>query len=411
MLLQRINSTKASAALIVLAFVFFLASGATGGNRAEAQEETTTSSGGQAVSGAPKPNAEAWALVDADSGLYLAGNNPDERLPMASTANILTALVVLEEGADPEEEVTVSRQAESYTGSTYSNVGLVAGDRLTVRDLLTAALVASGTDAVYALAEHLGVDGSVDNFVEKMNAKASSMGLEDTHFSDPAGLDASGNYSSARDLAAVARAALKYPLFAEIVRTRDATIGTQNRQIEIHNTNQLLSTYPKATGVKTGSLPEVGANLVASATGGNGSYVAIVLGDKDSEGRFRDAQAILEYGFAHYEHRTFVSRGEEYGEVTPPYRWGDSVGLVATQDIAGPAENGSEPERRVRMKELPPRAEASQELGEVEVLIGGQSVGRSPLVIREGYEEASPWDKARYAVEWLARRAWASFSG
>jgi hypothetical protein len=106
-----------------------------------------------------------------------------------------------------------------------------------------------------------------------------------------------------------------------------------------------------------------------------------------------------------------VSRGEEYGEVTPPYRWGDSVGLVATQDIAGPAENGSEPERRVRMKELPPRAEASQELGEVEVLIGGQSVGRSPLVIREGYEEASPWDKARYAVEWLARRAWASFSG
>ncbi len=205
----------------------------------------------------------------------------------------MTALETLEEGIDPDEEVTVPTEAEAYVGDVYSNVGLIAGERLTVRDLLEAALIPSGTDAVYTLAQDLG-GGSVDNFVEKMNARASSMGLENTHFETPAGLDTSGNYSSARDLATITQAALKYPLFDEIVRTRDTTISTQNRDITIHNTNQLLSTYPKATGVKTGTTPQSGANLVASAQDGDESYIAVVLGDGEDPERFEDARAILD---------------------------------------------------------------------------------------------------------------------
>jgi len=252
--------------LIGLALVLILVPAVSGWVRAVSQESTGgEQTAAEAAPRQPELQAQSWALVDAETGLYLAGKNPDERLPIASTTNVMTALIVLEEGVDLGEEVVVPKEAERYVGFTYSNVGLIAGERLTVRDLLVAALVPSGTEAVYALAEHLG-DGSVDRFVEKMNQKADSMGLKHTHFENPAGLDSPGNYSSARDLAKIARAAMEYPLFADIVDKREATISTQSRRIEIFNTNNLLYTYQEASGVKTGTSPEAGPCLVASAT-------------------------------------------------------------------------------------------------------------------------------------------------
>ena len=211
------RSTPARATLALMALVLVLVPGVSRLNQARAQEATQ---------GTPKLQAESWALTDADTGLYLAGKNPDERLPIASTTNVMTALVALDEGVDLDEEVTVPKEAERFVGFTYSNVGLIAGERLSVRDLLVAALVPSGTDAVYTLAKYLG-DGSVQRFVQKMNAKAHSMGLKNTHFEDPAGLDARGHYSSARDLAAITRAAMEYPVFEEIVQMKEATIKTQ----------------------------------------------------------------------------------------------------------------------------------------------------------------------------------------
>jgi serine-type D-Ala-D-Ala carboxypeptidase (penicillin-binding protein 5/6) len=336
--------------------------------------------------------------------LYLEGDNPDERLPMAATILIMTALVVLEEGVDPDEEVTISEEAESYVGTTFSNVGLIEGERLTVRDLLVASLVASGTDAVYALAEYVG-DGSVEQFVGMMNEEAASIGLQNTNFETPAGLDTTGNYSSARDLAILAREALEYSLFAEIVSTEQATISTQNREIEISNTNQLLNTYPPATGVRTGSSPQAGENIVASAEDGDESYIAVVLGAEESDQRFRAAEAILEYGFVHYELQPLVRQGEVYEEVPLPYRPGEFVELSATEEVAAPVTSSSEIERQVTTEELPSEAETSQELGEVEVLVGEQSVGRSALAAQEGYEEASLWDRAWYSVRRMVGKA------
>jgi len=255
---KRVTSAEAATTLTVLMFVLVLAAGADGGNWAGAEK---ISQGGQAATRAaafdpPDLEVQAWALVDLDSGLYLAGENPDEPLPTASTANVMAALVALEEVIDLDEEVTVTEEAESYVGTIYNNVGLIWGERLTVRDLLAAILIPSGTDAAYALAEHVG-EGSVETFVGMMNQEASELGLTNTRFEDPAGLDTTGNYSSARDLATLVREALKYPLFAELVGTSDATINSQNREIEIFNTNQLLTTYPPATGVNTGITPRV----------------------------------------------------------------------------------------------------------------------------------------------------------
>ena len=391
----RPNFTKIATLLIVFTIMLVALSGAAVGAQG-------TASGGQAAprasAGPPEiEDVQAWALTDQESGLYLAGENADEQLPIGSVTKIMSALVVLEEGVDLDQEVPISEQAESYVGNTYSNVGLIRGERVTVRDLLAASLIPSGTDAVYALAEHVG-GGSVENFVGMMNDQAAAMGLTNTNFETPAGLDTNGNYSSARDLAALARAALQYPLFAEIVDTRDATISTQNREIEIHNTNQLLTTYPPATGVKTGTTPQAGANLVASAEANGESYISVVIGAEDSDARFRDSQALLEYAFGRYEPRSLVSQGEVYEELPLPYRRGESVELTATQDVNASVDPNSEIERRVTTPEPPPSAEAGQELGEVEVLVDGESAGRSPLAAREGYEEASLWDMAWYGI-------------
>ncbi len=213
---------------------------------ARAQEEEEESTAGAARAGAttqeaaeqvPQPEvaARAWALTDVRSGEYLAGENASVRLPMASTTKIMVALVALEE-ADLAEEVTVSQEAAAFANPAYSNVGLLPGDVLSVRELLMAAMISSGDDAAYALAESLG-EGSVDDLVERMNGEAEALGLEETSFQNPVGLDARGQYSSARDLAEITRLAMRYPEFREMVATDYATITTQDREIPLTNTN------------------------------------------------------------------------------------------------------------------------------------------------------------------------------
>jgi serine-type D-Ala-D-Ala carboxypeptidase (penicillin-binding protein 5/6) len=206
----------------------------------------------------PGMGARSWVLADAQSGEYLAGKNASERLSMGSTDKIMVALVALrlvESGeADLEDEVTISEDAAAFATPLYSNVGLFAGDTVSMRELLAAALIPSGNDAAYALAEHLGGEAGVDGFVERMNREAELLGLEDTRFENPTGLDARGQYSSARDLAAMAREAWEYALFRELVATDYTTITTQDREIELVSTNELLLTYPPATGVKSAAL-------------------------------------------------------------------------------------------------------------------------------------------------------------
>lgn len=416
----RRRSTLAKAAVMLGVLALVLGTGAAGGGLARAQGPDAE--GGTAPA-PPEVGSRAWVLADAGTGLYLAGENPDERLPVAATAIVMTALVALREveagEANLDEKVAVSEEAETYVGTVYSNVGLISGESATLRDLLVASLLPSGTDAVYALAEHLGGGGGeagVDAFVARMNREAEAMGLRNTRFDNPAGLDSPGGYSSARDLAQIARAALAYPEFAEIVGRPGATVSTNGRKIEVFNTNNLLNTYELATGVKTGTSPEAGPSLVASAEDGRESYVAVVLDAESEDGtpgdRFGDARAILEHGFARYEREALVSRDEPYGELPLPYRGGKPAKLVATEDVFGPVDEGGGAgriERRVTTEEPPPSARPGQRLGEVKVLVDGQSVGSSPLVTREGYEEASPWEKARYALAWPVERAWARF--
>jgi serine-type D-Ala-D-Ala carboxypeptidase (penicillin-binding protein 5/6) len=397
------------AAAILIAFALVLGSCEWG--QAAAQEK---SAGERTAPKPPKLDARSWVLVDTDTGIYLAGKNPDKQLPIASTTKIMVALIAFERGVDLDEEVTISDQAERFVGSVYSNVGLISGERLSVRELLEAALIPSGTDAVYALAEHLGGGGGkagVENCVDQMNQKAKQMGLENTHFEDPAGLDSPEHYSSARDMAEIARAAMAYPEFRDIVDTEQATISTQSREIELFTTNNLLYTYEPATGIKTGTSPEAGPSLVAAAKEGDESYIAVLLDAKGDQYRFSATQNLLDFGFADYEREALISEGRVYEKVGLPYRREETVGLVAAEEVPGLVGPGLEVERRTTTEEVPPEARAGEELGTVEVLVNGEHAGSSPLITNREYKEASLWVKARYAAIWPVERLWAWFLG
>jgi serine-type D-Ala-D-Ala carboxypeptidase (penicillin-binding protein 5/6) len=395
----RIDLVKSAATLIAFSIVLILGPGSSQ-ERAAAQETA-------APPGAPKLDAGSWALIDADSGLYLAGKDQDKQVPIASTTKIMVALVALDEGLNLDEKVTVSEDAAAYAGSVYSNVGLYPYDQVSVEDLLTAALVPSGTDAVYALAEHLG-DGSVDEFVGKMNGKAKEMGLKNTHFENPAGIDDPKNYSSASDLAKIARAAMEYPEFRKIVAEPEATISTQDREILVVNTNLLVVPnsgydYGPATGIKTGTSLQAGACLVASAESGDESYIAVILDGAGDLQRFDAARTALEYGFGKFENGPLVKKGDEFADLELPYRRDEKVKLVAAKDVSALAGPGLAVARQATHKEAPPSAKKGQELGTVEVSVEGRDVGSSPLVVQKGYEAASLWQKITYWAGGLKR--------
>ena len=235
------------------------------------------------------PRAAASYLVALD-GRVLWEREADAPRPPGSLAKIMTALVVLDGDWDAEAVVTVSAGAEGQTGS---RLGLRRGEKITAGDLLTAMLVRSANDAAVALAEHAA--GSVERFVEAMNAKAAELGLESTRFRNPTGLDAAGQTSSARDLAHLAEAALAHPAFARAVALERATVATRGgRRFSIETSNLLLGRLRGAKGVKTGYTSAAGKCVVALAER-DGRRVLVVL--LDAPNRWWAADALIEEAF------------------------------------------------------------------------------------------------------------------
>ncbi len=234
----------------------------------------------------PEVTAQAAIVGDVTSGQILAEKNAHQRLAPASTTKIATALVALQRG-QLEDQVTVHESA-LIEGA---RMGLSPGQVVTLEELLYGLLLRSGNDAAMAIAQHIG--GSVDGFVEMMNQEAKELGLTDTHFANPHGLDAPDHYSSAYDLMVLARQALANPTFAEIVSTQQYTF----RGRRLSNRNELLGNYPGADGVKTGTTPGAGECLVASATREGHQVLVVVLGSED---RYGDASILLDYYFDHY---------------------------------------------------------------------------------------------------------------
>ena len=221
----------------------------------------------------PPLNARAAVLIDLHTGQTLLAKNPDERLPMASTTKITTAILALER-SHLNELVRVSRQAAAIGESTMA---LQQGERVTVKQLLYGLMLNSGNDAAIALAEHTA--GSVHRFVRMMNSLAQALGMRNTHYVTPHGLDEPGHYSSARDLATVARYAMRDPMFRRIVSTESYYVP-KTRHNAVHylaSVNQVMYWYPGVNGVKPGDTDNAGLCQVVSVDRDGRQLIAVLL--------------------------------------------------------------------------------------------------------------------------------------
>ncbi len=248
----------------------------------------------------PVVDAQAVYLMDMDSGRVLDNVNSAARLPMASTTKIMTALVAMQQG-NLDQIVTVNQEAYNRVHvDGGSSAELVIGDRLTLRSLLYGALVPSGADAAVAIADAVG--GSVNGFVSRMNYMAVRLHLSNTHFTNVDGLTiaASGHYTSAADFTHLARYAMTYPLFAQIVQQQTYSIPPTmyHHAYSWQNTNTLLTVYPGMIGIKTGYTDEAGWCLVFAAVHNGHRLIGAVLHSSGSAQRDQDVAGLLDWAFA-----------------------------------------------------------------------------------------------------------------
>jgi D-alanyl-D-alanine carboxypeptidase (penicillin-binding protein 5/6) len=323
----------------------------------------------------PQVGAPSAIVIDAKTGEKLYGVNPDDERAIASTTKLMTALLTLEK-ADPDDVFAMPPYAIS---PVESQLGLRTGERMTVQDLMRAMMLPSANDAAYDLAVNIG--GSKDGFVRLMNQRARQLGLEDTHYSTPVGLDDPGNYSSARDLATLARRLLQNRTFARIVDMESAPLESGSMPRTVVNRNALVLRYPYVTGVKTGHTLQAGYVLVGSASRNGAKVVSAVLGTGSEAARDADSIALINWGLAQFRHVKPVVADKPYASADVKWRDGDQVGLVAASGVRLVTRRGERVERRVEAPaELEGPLAAGSKVGELEVVYRDRVVRRVPLV-------------------------------
>lgn len=284
----------------------------------------------------PSVSAQSAILIEAESGDAVYGKDCDLPLPMASTTKIMTALVALEKGA-PDQKITVDPSAVGVEGSS---VYLSEGEVLTLEQLLYALLLESANDAAVAIA--VGISGSVEAFAAEMNLMAQSLGLKNTHFQNPHGLDDEEHYTTARELATITRRAMEHSLFCDIVSTRKATIPhADNSNVRLLvNHNKLLRSYEGCIGVKTGFTKRSGRCLVSAAKRDGVTLIAVTL---NAPSDWSDHAALLDYGFSKYE-SVLLCDAEEYLFPLPVVGGVEEYVMVGTAEplrITLPREHGA----------------------------------------------------------------------
>lgn len=243
----------------------------------------------------PLINAGAGIIVDFDSGEILFEKNSNQKMQIASLTKLMTATVALEEG-NLDEIINISQDASLMEGS---KIWLLSGERMSLRNLLYAILIHSGNDAAYAVAEHFG-NGDVKKFVEKMNQKAEDLGLIATHFENPIGFDARENYSTAYELSLLARYAYRKPFIREAAKTKSMTVSSSDgkHSHELSTTNDLLGSFLRVLGLKTGTTDLAGQCLVSVVENNDGRKIITVI--LNSPARFSETKSLASWSFKSY---------------------------------------------------------------------------------------------------------------
>jgi serine-type D-Ala-D-Ala carboxypeptidase (penicillin-binding protein 5/6) len=352
-----------------------------------------------AAAAAPAVDARAYLVMNGATGEVLLARGAQDRLPIASITKLMTALVTLER-ANPNATVSVDPDAVGVNGST---IGLRAGERLSVRDLLAGALIQSANDAAVALGEYVG-NGNGSEFVALMNRKAQALGLHETRFARPDGLYDAGNYSSALDVTKLGLTAMREPLIRRLVRRQTATIAGGRT---LHTWNDLLGEFPGVFGVKTGHTSSAGWNQIAAARGNGVTIYATILGSPSRSVRNADLEELLGWGMSRYALVPLAPAGKVYGQV--PVTYGkEAVPVVAARPLRRAVRIGRPLVQRVV---LPSRVDLPVKrgdvLGSLRVYEGRRLVGRTPLVAGEDRDAPSVAER----VKWLSSRTFHHVGG
>lgn len=318
-------------------------------------------------------SASSAILMEADSGRVLYEQNAHEPLLIASITKLMTALVALESGHDLGEEVTIRPE---WAGAEGSSIYLQPGEKVSLETLLYGMLLRSGNDAALAVAGHCG--GTVEDFVARMNEKARELDMKDSSFANPNGLNAGDHYSTAYDMALLARACLENETLAQMVSTKSITLGTRI----FTNHNKLLWRYEGCIGMKTGYTEKAGRTLVSAAERDGLTLICVTLNDPDD---WADHAALFDYGFSNYRSETVVQVGETLcraptaGSLTLfcTVRAGESLSLCLS------GEEQVRRELRLDREVLEGPLPAGTAVGEAVYFLENQEVGRVPLVTGE----------------------------
>ena len=320
-----------------------------------------------ASAGAVGTSARSAILVDADSGRVLYEQNADERMLIASITKIMTAVVALENGKTTDTyTVTAEDMAEG------SSMYLAVGETLTLEELLYGLMLSSGNDAALSVAHC--VSGTVEDFVAEMNAKAEELGMHNTSFANPNGLDHENHYSTAWDMAVLTAYALQNAAFARIVSTKSITIGTRT----LTNHNKLLSQYEGCIGVKTGYTKAAGRTLVSAARRDGQTLVAVTLSDGND---WQDHASLLDYGFAAYPDTEVLSAGEAVCAIPVKGATTAAVNLAAGASLWYPLASGEAVSFTVDAPSaVTAPLPAGTVVGSVTASLDGAVIGEVPLV-------------------------------
>jgi D-alanyl-D-alanine carboxypeptidase (penicillin-binding protein 5/6) len=319
--------------------------------------------------------AAAAIVVDGRNGKVMFTKSADSRRAIASTTKLMTALLALER----------ARPRQVFTAPPYhalppeSRIDLRAGERMTVHDLLEALLLESANDAAVTLAE--GISGSRDAFVADMNERATDLGLDDTSYANPIGLDDPANYSTARDLAALSLRLMRRPRFRRIVDMPAAELESGARPRVVDNRNDLVARYPWVTGIKTGHTIQAGDVLVGSASGRDGAKViTVVLGEPSEAARDADTLALLRWGLGRFHRVRALDPRRPLARADIEYR-DERATLVPRRPALVLVRDGARIRRRVRAPdELEGPLPEGRRVGSVTVLVDGKPIRRVPLV-------------------------------
>ena len=338
----------------------------------------------QAAAGGIAVRAPAAILVQPATGDVVFGRNASQQRSIASTTKLMTALLTLERG-----RLSRTLTAVRYRGlAVESTMNLSAGERLTTADLLRGLLLASANDAAATLAVRIG--GTEKRFVALMNARARQLGLDDTHYANPVGLDAPGNHSRAEDLVKLTLILRRNAFFRDVTNLPRATLKSGARQRTILNRNLLVRNVPVANGVKTGHTQQAGYVLVGSATRRGVTVVSAVLGDPSEAARDADSLALLRYGLSRYRRVTTIRHGQVVGSVALGSRSGRAA-VVASRTVQRVVRRGERVTRRV--VGLPARVDgplpAGTRVGTLELRWRKRTIDRMPVVTRSAIAAAS----------------------